>query len=189
MVAAMDPILAALHYERGVDVSAVLVEAIDRLRKLGVAVGGLLQEPEIAGPEPCAMLRVVDVRSSQHARITQDRGREARGCKLDEQGLVAMSHCIDNAIRDRVDLIIISRFGRAEAAGGGLLAGFTDAVCAGVPLLTAVREPYCERWREFHGGLAVDLPPSADAVLGWFRSRARMGKFHQMGLAEADCAG
>ncbi|WP_089172991.1 DUF2478 domain-containing protein [Bosea sp. AS-1] len=64
------------------------------------------------------MLNLVDLRSGQRARITQTRGRESRGCKLDEQGLVALSHRIDASIADRVDLIVISRFGRAEAADG-----------------------------------------------------------------------
>ncbi|WP_409997708.1 DUF2478 domain-containing protein [Bradyrhizobium sp. SZCCHNRI3043] len=36
------------------------------------------------------------------------------------------------------------------------------------PLLTAVREPYVERWRQFHGGLGAELPCSAEAVLAWF---------------------
>lgn len=162
------PMLAALHYEQGFDVSAVMLEAIAHLRKQGMTVGGLLQEAEVVGPGQCAMLNLVDLRSGQRARITQSRGKESRGCKLDEQGLVALSHCIDAAIGDCVNLIVISRFGRAEAAGDGLLACFTDAVCAGIPLLTAVREPYVERWQDFHGGFAVDLPASPEAVLNWF---------------------
>jgi hypothetical protein len=84
-----------------------------------------------------------------------------------------MSHCIDAAIRDRVDLILISRFGRAEAEGNGLLACFTTALCAGIPVLTAVREPHLTRWRDFHGGLGVELPPRREAVLEWCQSAAR----------------
>ena len=185
MTAVTAPMLAALHYEQGFDVSSVMLEAIANLRKPGMTVGGLLQEAEVVGSGQCAMLNLVDLRSGQRARITQSRGKESRGCKLDEQGLVALSHCIDVAVGDRVNLIVISRFGRAEAAGDGLLACFTDAVCAGIPLLTAVREPYVERWREFHGGLAVDLPPSADAVLGWFHSCVRPNSMYRTDFAEA----
>ncbi len=167
------PMLAAVHYTRGFDVSAILTNAIAQLRSQGLVVGGVLQEAETVGSSECSVLNLVDLRSGRRARITQNRGKESRGCKLDAQGLVSLSHCIDSAVSDRVDLIVISRFGRAEAGGDGLLACFTDVVCAGIPLLTAVREPYVDRWREFHGGFAVDLPPSSEAVLEWLCSTAR----------------
>ncbi len=173
MMPTMSPMLAAVHYARGCDVSAVLLDVIGRLRKDGAIIGGLLQQPESLGSAECSMLDLVDLRSGERARITQNRGKESRGCKLDEQGLISLSHCIDTAIRDRVDVVVISRFGRAEAAGHGLLASFTDVVCAGIPLLTAVREPYEDRWRDFHGGFAVDLPPSCEAVLDWLRPITR----------------
>ncbi|WP_316160921.1 DUF2478 domain-containing protein [Bradyrhizobium sp. SZCCHNRI20481] len=122
----------------------------------------------VPGSAKCRMLDLLDLRTGERARITQDRGSESRGCKLDEQALLSMAHCIESAIRDAVDLVVISRFGRAEAAGHGLLASCADVVCAGTPLLTAVREPYVERWRQFHGGLGAELPCSAEAVLAWF---------------------
>jgi nucleoside-triphosphatase THEP1 len=162
--------IAAVHYRQGFDVGALLAAVVDRLRSENIAVGGLLQEPGISGSANCAMLDLVDIRTGERAKITQNRGKESRGCKLDEQGLMSMSHCIDAAISDQVDLIVVSRFGRAEAAGHGLLGCFADVVCAEIPILTAVREPYVDRWHEFHGGLAVELPPSADAVVAWFGS-------------------
>jgi nucleoside-triphosphatase THEP1 len=177
-MSAIVPTLAAMHYNRGEDVSVVLAAAIARLRRRGVAIGGLLQEPEMTGSTRCQMLELVDLRTGERASITQDRGSESRGCKLDEQGLLSMAHCVEAAISDGVDLIVISRFGRAEAAGHGLLASCADVVCAGIPLLTAVREPYVERWRDFHGGLAAELSCSADAVLDWFGSISRGGSVH-----------
>jgi hypothetical protein len=174
MTLSTNPMLAAVHYTQGFDVSAIMLDAITCLRKQGLVVGGLVQEAELVGTAQCSILSVVDLRSGQRARITQTRGKESRGCKLDEQGLVALSHCIDAAINDRVDLVVISRFGRAEAGGDGLLASFTDAVCADIPLLTAVRELYADRWREFHGGFARELPSSSAAILQWAGSLRRM---------------
>lgn len=87
----------------------------------------------VPGSAKCRMLDLLDLRTGERARITQDRGSESRGCKLDEQALLSMAHCIESAIRDAVDLVVISRFGRAEAAGHGLLASCADVVCAGTP--------------------------------------------------------
>lgn len=166
------PMLAALRFEPRQDVDAVLRDALGRLRRDGIVVGGLMQEAHAEIPGQCAILHLVDVRTGERAPITQNRGKQARGCKLDAQGLVAMSHSVDTAISDGVDLIVISRFGRAECEGGGLLPCFSNAVCAGIPVLTAVREPHIERWDAFHGGIGTELAPSPDAVLDWFRTTA-----------------
>jgi nucleoside-triphosphatase THEP1 len=173
MMAPTAPMLAALQYSRGLDVSAIMMDAIAELRTQGLIVGGLLQVSEMVESEQCSSVHLVDLRSGQKARITQNRGKASRGCKLDEQGLLSLSHCINRAIDDCVDLVVISRFGRSEATGHGLLSCFTDVVCAGIPLLTSVREPHVDPWRNFHGGLALDLQPSANVIIDWFGSLTR----------------
>jgi hypothetical protein len=110
---------------------------------------------------------VVDVRTGKAASITQDRGRDAQGCKLDPSGLADISHCISDAIEAGVDLIVINKFGRAESEGGGLISGIADAVAASIPLLTTVRAPYLDAWRSFHGGLATELAPLRRAIIAW----------------------
>jgi nucleoside-triphosphatase THEP1 len=161
------PFLAAVRYEQGVNINDTPHRVVMRLRGQAFVVGGVLQEIEGRGPERCASLSVVDIRSKKRATITLDRGSEARGCKLDARSLAGIAHCIDDAIACRVDLIVINRFGRAEAEGGGLLSCISDAVCAGIPVLTAVREPYVESWREFHGGLGMELSSRTESILVW----------------------
>ena len=84
--------------------------------------------------------------------------------------LAAATPVIDRAIVDGVDLIVINRFGRAESLGSGLLACFSSALSAGVPVLTAVRAPYDVAWTTFHGGLGLELPDNDTAVVSWARS-------------------
>ena len=71
------------------------------------------------------------------------------------------------AIADRVDLLVINRFGRAESLGRGLIGCLTAALEAAVPILTAVRAPYDADWRAFHGGLGQDLPADEASAIGW----------------------
>ena len=94
---------------------------VKNLQEKGVMVGGVLQEAEFRPDGCCARLNIVDIRTGKTERITQDRGRELRGCKLDPRGLAAISHCITDAIDADVDLVIINKFGRAESEGDGLL--------------------------------------------------------------------
>ena len=65
--------------------------------------------------------------------------------------------------------MMLNRFGRAEAEGGGLRSAFVRAMEAGIPVLTAVGAPYTEAWSQFHGRLAIDLPADLEAVLAWCR--------------------
>lgn len=162
------PVLGAIHYERNFDINSILRTVVNSLQVKGVTVRGVLQESEFSQNGCCAQLNIVDIRTGRTERITQERGRESRGCKLDPRGLAAISHCITDAIEADVDLVIINKFGRAESEGDGLLSCIADAILAGVPILTTVREPYVAAWKLYHGGLASELPPNIDAILQWY---------------------
>ncbi len=162
------PVLAAIHYERSFDIKGTLRKTVKGLQEKGVMVGGVLQESEFRSNKCCTQLNIVDIRTGKTERITQDRGRESRGCKLDQRGLAAISHCITDAIDADVDLVIINKYGRAESEGDGLLSCIADAISAGGPILTTVREPYIAAWNLYHGGLAIELPPKIDAILQWY---------------------
>ena len=173
MSANLTPVLAAVQYERDFDINGTLRKVVKRLREEGIKVGGVLQETEIL-PNACySRLHIVDIRTGQSECITQNRGNESRGCKLDPRGLAEISHCITDAIETGVDLIVINKFGRAESEGDGLLSCIADAVSVGLPVLTTVREPYVASWNLFHGGLASELPPRIDAILQWFNVSCR----------------
>jgi nucleoside-triphosphatase THEP1 len=165
--------VAAIHYERDFDINSILRTVVKRLQGSGVKVGGVLQESELRPNGVCVQLNIVDIRTGKIERITQDRGRDSRGCKLDPRGLAAISHCITDAIDAAVDLVIINKFGRAESEGDGLLSCIADAISAGVPILTTVREPYVAAWNAYHGGLAIELPPTIDAVVQWCDATCR----------------
>jgi len=161
------PSLAAVHYERRFDIDGLLVEVSEALTNQGLKLGGLLQVSR-GGVGGCATsVHVVDLRTRESFDIWEDRGACARGCRLDEGALLEAARVIDRAIEDRVDLVILNRFGRAESLGKGLINSFSEALGSGVPVLTAVREPYCAAWRAFHGGMATDLPADRASVISW----------------------
>lgn len=167
----LEPIrLAAITYDRGFDIDCLLVTACASLSRRGVRLGGLLQISTGAKGGCASTVHVVDLRTNAAFDIWEERGTCAKGCRLDERGLATASHAIDKAVADRVDLIIINRFGRAESLGGGLLASFSAAISAGLPVLTAVRAPYDLAWAKFHSGLGQDLPMNVEAITAWVES-------------------
>jgi len=159
--------VAAVSYVRGFDIDRLLVDACERMARRGIRLGGLLQI-STGGRGGCAStVHVVDLRTNRAFDIWEERGQCARGCRLDEGGLAAASRALDEAIADRVDLVIVNRFGRAESLGRGLLPLFSSAVAVGLPVLTAVRAPYDASWTQFHGGFGSALAPEIEAILGW----------------------
>ena len=166
-------LLAAVRYDAGFDINGLIRDVITELQARGHQIGGVIQEVSDDGDPSCLGLKVVDIRTRKAASITQDRGRDAQGCKLDPSGLADISHCVTDAIEAGVDLVVINKFGRAESEGGGLLSGIVDAVAADIPLLTTVREPYLEAWRSFHGGLAIELAPLKGTIIAWFGAVCR----------------
>jgi nucleoside-triphosphatase THEP1 len=159
--------LAAITYDRGFDIDCLLVTVCERLSRRGFRLGGLLQISTGAKGGCASTVHVVDLRTNTTFDIWEERGPCAKGCRLDERGLAAASHAIDKAIADRVDLVIMNRFGRAESLGRGLLASFSSAVSADVPVLTAVRAPYDLAWTKFHGGLGRELPAEVASIIAW----------------------
>jgi len=166
--------LGAIRYEQGFDVNRLLRVTADQLRARGIAIAGVVQH-NLAPEKGCdAHMNLVDLRTGSTVAISQDLGPHARGCRLDQSRLLEAAGTIGAAIEAGSDLIIINRFGRAEAQGEGLLSSIAEAIVAGVPVLTTVRRPYLNAWHRFHGGLATELPPSEPKILDW--CEAAMGQ-------------
>jgi hypothetical protein len=165
--------LAAIHYERGIDVDALLLESCAALRLHGLLPGGVIQQASGDGGECATSVYVVDLRSAAAFDIWEARGACASGCRLDERGLVDAEATIMAALAEGIDLLVINRFGRAESLGRGLIGCFAAAIDAGVPVLTAVRTPYEDAWRAFHGGWGEALPADSQAATGWAMRAAR----------------
>jgi hypothetical protein len=160
--------LAAINYSRGFDIDRLLVDVCAELARRRLRLGGLLQvSTGTRGGNCAASVHAYDLRTERAFDIWDDRGQCAQGCRLDEGGLAAAECVLEAAIADRVDLLLVNRFGRAESLGRGLRRSFEAAIAAGIPVLAAVRTPYDEAWRGFHGGLGQELAPELGGVVAW----------------------
>ncbi len=171
--------LAAVIYRSGFRIDDFLHRIADRLRDDGVRIAGALQENTNDVPGFCSAMTVVDLTSQARFRISQELGPDAQGCRLDARGLAEIAPLLERAVSPDVELVIFNRFGRAESEGGGLRSAFARALEAGIPILTAVREPYLEAWSQFHGQLGTDLTPELEAVLAWCRDSVRQRRMAQ----------
>jgi hypothetical protein len=176
--------LAAVIYQTGFRIDAFLATIACSLRAEGFKLAGTIQENASGAETSCSAMTLVDLASNVRFAISQDLGSAALGCRLDPRGLAEAESPLAATLDTGPDLVILNKFGKAEAEGGGLRNTFIRAIETGIPILTAARPPYTEAWNRFHGGLAVDLPPDFDTVRSWCRSAATSTEDRQRPLAE-----
>ncbi len=161
------PPLAAIIYPAGCPVDLLLAGIAADLAACGLHVAGAVQEAHPAAAGHCDTLVLRDTRDGSTTGISEDRGAGATACRLDPGGLATVAVRLEAALDSHPDLIVLNRFGKAEAEGGGLRAVFAAAVLRGIPVLTAVRQANAAEWHSFHQGMATDLPPDRAALQAW----------------------
>ncbi|MBS0494390.1 MAG: DUF2478 domain-containing protein [Proteobacteria bacterium] len=161
------PLAALVHTDDGHDLEALLEPTVRRLQTQGWRVAGLVHRH---GRYPNGNKRMVlaDLCSEETFEISQDLGAASQACSLNPQALAQASAVLGRALAQRVDLLVINRFGAMEAVGQGFAAEFAAAVQAGVPVLTVVAAKHLDAWRQFTGGMGAELPPRMAALQAWF---------------------
>ncbi|MGY3443119.1 DUF2478 domain-containing protein [Bradyrhizobium sp. USDA 4473] len=160
--------VAAIFCQPEDDVDKLLADFAQDLARQGVRVGGIVQRHLKDANGTHAML-AVDVATGQEMSISQPLGSGAMSCRLDVHGLAEAAAIVSRALRDGVDLLVISKFAQQEAGGCGLRAEFVNAIASGVPLLTAVPRKCLADWRTFTGDIGTLLLCDPLAVEEWWR--------------------
>jgi hypothetical protein len=159
--------IAAIRARADLPVDAILADTVATLRHSGLNIGGIIQEEDDGFNAAQPITRLRDISDGSLIQISQDLGRDARGCRLDAGSLIEAASRIESAIEVGIDLLVLNRFGKSEAEGSGLRFVIERAILVGVPVLTAVRDQYVSAWNDFHGGMATWLPASPKAILAW----------------------
>ncbi len=137
------------------------------LVQYGVNAAGCAQRRFIHEKSGVEMLALHDIRSRQSIQISQFLGNGAEGCKLDPQALAEYAGILLTQLQEGADLLMINRFGKAEAEGGGLRAVISSAIERGIPALIPVREKYRDALLAFADGLAVEVEPTLRSLSTW----------------------
>jgi hypothetical protein len=146
---------------------AVLRAAVPALRARGLAVGGLLQRAGDPTTDTKCAMWLDDIVTGQGIRLDQPRGTGATACVLDPDALAQGACLLRQAVDTGMDVIIINRFGNAEADGRGLREEIAEAVFSGAVVLIAVRTSLLPDLEGFLGGSPTILPISEQAVIDW----------------------
>jgi len=175
-----EALIAALVYADGLYPDRVIERAIAPLRERGVTIAGALQIESANRPDrhPCDML-LQDLATGEITAIAEQRGPESRGCRLDVGTLTELAESVSASLcSDEPRLLVVNKFGKIEADGGGLRDAIAEAVGFGIPVLVGVPARNLDRWRAFAGSLAVELPATGEAITGWLVSHDLLAIAH-----------
>ena len=168
-----DTMIAALVYADGIYPDEVIGRAIEPLRARGVPLAGAIQRDptDRPGRHPCDLL-LENLASGEVTAIAEHRGKEARGCRLDVGILTDIAEAVATSLHEgEPRLLIVNKFGKIEADGGGLREAISDAVYLGIPVLVGVPLRNLDRWRAFAAAYSVELPVDSAAISNWLASK------------------
>jgi nucleoside-triphosphatase THEP1 len=171
--------LGAVVYGDGLFSDALIAQSAEDLVASGYRLGGVVQSnARQPGRRRCDMY-VKDLLGGDETKISLDRGNEARGCRLDPDAFARIDTWIKRAVLERVDLLIINKFGREEAHGRGLRSVIAEALIAEIPLVIGVSTRNLCDFLTFVGNSATRLRPDNEAITAWCRNAIERGAHHR----------
>lgn len=150
------------------DLDQVLQRFAQAQEAVGTKVCGVVQVN--TDREDCAMCDM-DVRvmpSGSTIRISQNLGKQSRGCRLDVDGLEKAVVEVEAQLSADAELLVINKFGKHEANGRGFRNVIGQALEMGVPVVCGVNALNRAAFEEFCGGEAQFIDAAPDALSAWF---------------------
>ena len=161
------PTFAAAVYQPGITDRKALSRFVERLLSRNTRVAGILQETILDSSGGVIGLNAVDISNNSRLPISRPTKNDDE-CGLDVSALVETAGIIRKAISDRVDLVVVEKFGEQEQGGKGLNDEILQTIAADIPLLIAVPEAALPIWQERSGELGSVLAFDEAAFRQWW---------------------
>ena len=159
--------IAALQGAPGETIQAILPQFAEVPKREGFRVAGVVEVSQCGEEGARKHLAVRDLTSKAVIKFSQDLGAGSTACNLDPSGLAKACEAVERAIEDGADVVVLSKFGKLEAARGGLCDAFRAAILADLPIVTTVSPLLADEWAQFAGNLSNKVPPTLDALGAW----------------------
>jgi hypothetical protein len=162
-------IIAVVRGAANAEIQEIFRELADQWRP-DVQLAGLVAESHGLPDRHCQAGYLRNLATGARFSIFHDLGPGVTDCHLDGIGAVAAAATVQRDIAESCDLVLLNKFGKLEAAGGGLAGAFRAALAAGFPLLTSVSPAHDEAWRQFTKREFAVLPADPAAIDLWRRA-------------------
>src|SRR3954469_13554365 len=138
--------IAVVRGQSTADVEQTFRTLVDRWRPT-VRLAGLIAESHGLEDRACNAGFLRNVATAERFSIFQDLGPGSTVCHLDGAGALTAAGAGRRGIAAGCELVVLSKFGKLEAAGEGLAGAFQAALDAHTPLLTSVSPAFEEVWK------------------------------------------
>src|SRR5215470_11272056 len=145
----------------------------DTLRRLveqwrpNTRLAGVIAESHGLPDRFCRAGFLRNIKTGERFSIFRDLGPGSTTCQLDGGGALTAAEAVQRDIAAGCDLVVLSKFGRLEAARKGLAAAFGATIEAGLPLLTSMAPAVEAAWATQFGCSFTVLPADAAEVALW----------------------
>lgn len=160
--------IAAVITDDSAKTQAMIAAAVAEWDVLGSRIVGLFSESHGIPGRACGAGFLRDIASGKAYSIYLETPSAHTSCHLDATGVEAACAAVLGRIPTS-DLVVLSKFGKLEAARAGLFRAFERAVGTGRPLLTTVSYLHRDAWQAFAPGATL-LPDDGAALRRWWRS-------------------
>lgn len=157
---------AVLGGADGPRLQALLSAAIDEWKAAGLRVAAVIAEAHNLPNRTCSAGFLRDVSSGKAYSMFLEAPPAGTSCHLDATGVEGACAALLGQIADS-DVVVLSKFGKLEAAGGGLAPTFAAAIAAGKPVLSTVSDLHWAACRRLAPD-ALRLPADATAIRDWW---------------------
>jgi len=171
--------IGVVVYGDGLFADALIAQCAADLAVSGFRLGGVVQSNAHQPSRRRCDMYVKDLLGGDEIKISRDRGNEARGCRLDPDAFARIDAWVERAVLERVDLLIINKFGREEAHGRGLRPAIAEALIADIPLVIGVSTQNLCDFLTFVGDSATRLSPDVEVITAWCRTAIERGAHHR----------
>jgi nucleoside-triphosphatase THEP1 len=161
------PLLAAVVYPNEAYPQAAFQRVVELGRSRALKLAGVLQHPACEDFSHRCDVILEDLVSGERTELFERRGRGATGCRLDIAALTDVTARLERALQNEPDLLVLNKFGKVEAEGGGLVDPIAAAIDRGTPVIIGVPARNLGAWRAFAGDLAAEFTTEFGAIADW----------------------
>jgi len=167
--------VAAIPYEAGEGeaVDALLRALAAEMRAKGLKLAGAVQWNEAKpGQTRCDMV-LEDLATGTRYDVSASQRGDEKACRLNSHALEDVAGVVASSIGPGLDLVVLNRFGKQEAAKGGFRAVIEAAIANEIPVITAFNSAHGTLWQQFTGGEGSFLAADKTALRDWCAKQAR----------------
>ncbi|CUH53971.1 DUF2478 domain-containing protein [Shimia marina] len=163
----MMKIAYTMAHRRG-ELDLLLSELAARLEQRDIKTRGIVQTNTGCDTDKRCDMDVQVLPDGPVIRISQDLGKEARGCRLDPDAMATAITEVSQTLNKPYDVFLLNKFGKQEAEGRGFRDLLAEALDSGATVIAGTNPLNAEVFEEFAGGMATQVPANIDDLLAWY---------------------